>query len=176
MEKYKKNKYLNFSLSIVLFTTLLSLSGCGFHLIRSSPHEQPINIQIQTNQPYSTFTGILISTLKNNNVTINKTNNKNTDFIVVLGPLENTSQITNISGNSLAGTYTEKYQINVKIIDQKNNKTHFYKFISQGSFSSNSTQKLSQQSQIQSIKEDAYQVLTQKIQKQLNIINQDMVK
>jgi len=179
MTKNITAKYFNFFIILSIFTILTTLSGCGYHFVKSAPNSNPIKIQLKTDQPYSQFTGILISKLKSSKVTIQDNKKPDTDFFVLIGPLENTHQITNLSGNSLAGTYTDSYSVTITIINLKskkpdnNKKTQTITLTSDGSYNSNSTQELSQASQNADIREKAYQDLSQKIVNQLNIIYQD---
>ena len=50
--------------NILIALAILLLSGCGFHFVKSSPDSKPMKIQLQTNNPGSIFTGILISKMK----------------------------------------------------------------------------------------------------------------
>ena len=164
---------------ILTALSVLLLSGCGFHFVKSPPDSTPMKIQLQTNNPDSVFTGILISNMKERKVTLQDEKTSGTKFFVLVSPIKEEQSIVDLSGNALAGTYTETYNINITVIDLQpqnpkvKNNTKTYTLSSTGSFSSNSTQILSQDTQKEQIKKAAYKDLADKIINQLNIIIQE---
>lgn len=171
---------------LIALAILLLLSGCGFHFVKNPPDSTPIKIQLQTNNPSSIFTEILISKMKEREITLQDKKTSSTKFFALVGPIKEEQSIIDLSGNALAGTYTETYNINITIIDLQpqssniknniENNTKTYTLSSTGSFSSNSTQMLSQNTQKEQIKKAAYKDLADKIINQLNIIIQEQVK
>ena len=113
--------------NLCLFTLVITscfISGCGFHLAKPMSAKNPLYIQIESSQPRSRFTQILVSTLKENNIIPQEQKNNKTKYFILVGPLENTTSIKSISGNALAGTY-RSYQVTVTFVpmNTKNKKT-----------------------------------------------------
>lgn len=171
------NKKIFGFLTLVIFTCFLS--GCGFHLIRTIPAKHPIHIQLESDQPNSRFTEILITRLQDNNIHQQEQKDYKTKFFVLVGPVENKQMISAISGNALAGTYTDTYQVTVTFVPlSSNNKKPKLKsevtrtFIYQDNYQSNASLALSSESQIAQIRQAAYPNLANQIVRSLIEISQ----
>lgn len=173
----RSNKKIFRFLTLVIFTCFLS--GCGFHLIRAIPAKHPIHIQLESDQPSSRFTETLILTLKDNNIHQQELKDNKTKFFVLIGPVENKKMISTLSGNSLAGTYTDTYQVTVTFVplSSDNKKSDLQSevtrtFIYQDSYQSNASLALSSESKIAQIRQTAYPNLANQIVKSLIEISQ----
>ena len=159
-------------LTLVVFTCFLS--SCGFHLIKAIPAKHPIYIQLESDKPNSRFTEILISNLKDNNIHMQEQRDEKTKFFILVGPIENKQMISTLSGNALAGTYTDTYLVtatflpipsNGKKSDLKSETTRT--FVYQDSYQSNASLVLSSDSQKEKIRQAAYPNLANQIVKSL---------
>ena len=159
-------------LTLVILTCFLS--GCGFHLIRAIPAKHPMYIQLESDQPNSRFTETLISTLKDNNIHQQAQKDDKTKFFVLISPVANKQIISALSGNTLAGTYTDTYQVTVTFVPlSSNNKKSDIKpevtrtFTYQENYQSNASLALSSESQISQIRQNAYPNLASQIVRNL---------
>ncbi len=164
--------------TLVIFTCFLS--SCGFNLIRSIPAKHPIYIQLESDQPNSRFTETLISTLKDNNIHQQEQKDDKTKFFVLVGPVENKQIISTLSGNTLAGTYTDTYQVIVTFVPLSgdNKKTNLktkvtLTFVYQENYQSNASLALSSESQTSQIRQTAYPNLSNQIVKRLIDMSQE---
>ena len=165
---------LNISKAIVTLS-LLSLAGCGFHFVKSNPdaHITGMKIILETNNKDIAFNETLISYIKDKKIIIQEKQTPETKFLVQTGPINKLQNIIDLSGNSLAGNYTETYSVVINVTDTQENSTvknKNYILSSKGSFNSNATQTLSQTTQIEQIKRKAYKDLANKIIEKLNQI------
>jgi outer membrane lipopolysaccharide assembly protein LptE/RlpB len=174
----KSNKKTFGFLTLVIFTCFLS--GCGFHLVRTIPAKHPIYIQLESDQPNSRFTETLILTLKDNNIHQQEQKDDETKFFVLVGPVENKQFISALSGNTLAGTYTDSYQVTVTFVPlSSDSKKSDIKpevtrtFVYQSNYQSNASLALSSESQISQIRRNAYPNLASQIVRNLIDMSQE---
>ena len=176
-------RLLNSNKKIFIFLTLAILacflSGCGFHIVRPIPARHPIYIQLESDQPNSRFTETLISTLKDNNIHQQEQKDDKTKFFILISPVENKQIISSLSGNTLAGTYTDTYQVTATFVplssnsekaDLKSETTRTFTY--QENYQSNASLVLSSESKISQIRQTAYPNLANQIIKSLIEISQ----
>jgi LPS-assembly lipoprotein len=135
-----------------LWSGVLTLNGCGFHL--RGPIELPAGIHsiyLQTDQPNRPFVITLRDLILSNHLNISEAPGS-ADLIVVIQKITHTSQQIALSGSAEAGQYQLLGQIQFSVMDHNGKILIPTQTVSSSStYTSNATQILSSQSQTEAL-------------------------
>lgn len=152
-----------------LFFVVLLLAGCGFHLrgiLNLAP--QLNNTYIQSDAPNSKFTQILKRLLIANHINVVDSPAQAT-AILKLSNVSSTNALTSLSGGAEAGQYTLYGSVQFSVIDAQTKQVLIPPRLVENTttFSSNATQALSTQAQINDLMNTLQNEIAQNIVNQL---------
>ena len=153
---------------MLLLIAGLSLSGCGFHLRKPIVLPPTIHsLYVQTSEPNRSFIITLKDLLASNNLAIAPTPQL-ADVTLIIHSITQSTQLAALSGSAEAGQYELMGQVTFSVIDKQGRVLIPTTFVrSTQSYTSNATQVLSTDSQIQLLWRAMQKSLAEQILSQL---------
>lgn len=165
-------RFINFlSIGVLLIYSSLMLTGCGFHL-RKPIHlpDSMHSIYVKSSNASNSFIPILKNLLKANGIELVNTPTQ-ADAVLNITNIITNSQLSALSGSANAGEYELSLQINFNVKDHQGNYLIRPRFVrALASYTSNSTQILSSESQVAALTNGLQHSLAQQILTQLSAL------